>query len=226
MPAILAGSTAYRTTTRKFRIDAEADLPNDTDFVNVLKQRAQSECGVTFPETVEYSANTATYGEQSASVVAQMKQAGITTLIFEGDFLFQDQLMDQADTQGITIRSGSRTSEGDSIGPGSAAITADGPRVVGRRHVSGFDRLEHPGGAVRGVPPCRSGWDTRGERLRSGLLRSPLRVFDALQVAGPNLNPLHVRTGDVLATDLPARRRRRPYGWRAQIGSFRSVTHR
>jgi len=79
LPAVYAGDTLYQKETRKFGLIT----PENPEYLEVADQiKAQlSGCGVTIAKQVSYAINVTSYESEAASMVAQMKTAGVTTVI-------------------------------------------------------------------------------------------------------------------------------------------------
>lgn len=79
LPAIDAGDPVYQKTTRVYGvITPENPVYDDSGD---LMERELQKCGVKVARSIRYALNIATAQQQSASIVAQLKAAGVTTVL-------------------------------------------------------------------------------------------------------------------------------------------------
>ncbi len=90
MPAIFAGDPVYQKTNRVFGLLA-IQQPDMKPAGDVFEQDARNNCGLTV-KRADYSFNVATEPQQAVSIVAQMKAAGVTTLVSAADPLMFAQM--------------------------------------------------------------------------------------------------------------------------------------
>jgi len=79
LPAAYAGDALYQKQTRKFGLIT----PENPEYLEVADQiKSQlSGCGVAIAKQVSYAIDVTSYESEAASMVAQMKAAGVTTVI-------------------------------------------------------------------------------------------------------------------------------------------------
>lgn len=98
-PAIHAGDEAFSTQERVFgRLWIETD--GDSVTLNEAFEAALAEYDVTLAESVSYSLNPATIQETAASVIAKLKDAGVTTVLLSGDPVAPRDFTREATAQG------------------------------------------------------------------------------------------------------------------------------
>src|SRR5579884_385777 len=98
LPAEFAGDTIYQHSTRKFGV-IFPQTPVYQQEVNQWEQYMSSTCGLTVTRTVGYTINVAQYESEAASTMAQMKAAGVTTLLCACDPIVPIFLANAADQQ-------------------------------------------------------------------------------------------------------------------------------
>ena len=98
LPAIYAGDPTYQTQARKFGFIGP-DNPEYSAVGDLVQNGLLKTCGVTLAKRVSYAIDVASFEQQAVSIVAQMKQAGVTTVICGCDPLFPILLYQAADQQ-------------------------------------------------------------------------------------------------------------------------------
>ncbi|MHB1924014.1 MAG: type 1 periplasmic-binding domain-containing protein [Acidimicrobiales bacterium] len=79
LPAVYAGDALYQKQTRKFGL-ITPENPEYLEVANEIKGQL-SGCGVTIAKQVSYAIDVTSYESEAASMVAQMKASGVTTVI-------------------------------------------------------------------------------------------------------------------------------------------------
>lgn len=98
-PASHAGDEALQGQERVFgRLWIETD--GDSVALNDQFESALGEYGVTLAESVSYSLNPATIQETAATVIARLKDAGVTTVLLSGDPVAPRDFTREATAQG------------------------------------------------------------------------------------------------------------------------------
>jgi hypothetical protein len=186
MPAIYAGDATYKKTKRAIGL-VGGDGPNYVAVGNTAEARMKKACGATVKKRVNYTIDISTYQQQAPSIIAQMKTAGVTTVMcLPCDYVMLQALYNQAD--------------GQQYYPEWVILNAGiaGARVLSQRqmaHTLATDDFYF----TSGVPRQKS------EAYRAFKIASPktepaeygysqpyytlMRVFAAIQAAGPNLTP-------------------------------------
>jgi hypothetical protein len=75
------------------------DNPEYTEIGGYIQSALKSHCGVTPKTYIKYTINVARYGDESTSTAAQLKSAGVTTVLCYCDPVFTIPLADAADGQ-------------------------------------------------------------------------------------------------------------------------------
>ena len=181
LPAINAGTAAYRTQNRVFGLIVP-DNPQYLAIGDEIQQGLQSTCGQGIAKRVDYSIDISTFEEQATSIIAQMKASGVTTVICGCDPLFPillDQAADQQEYSPEWVQIGfldpeGRLPEQDQM---AHAISQEGTAVPAQQSEAYkvFEQAD-PGG-------------TPAEQYYSVAYYDMLYLFDGLQAAGPDLNP-------------------------------------
>jgi hypothetical protein len=188
MKASFAGDQIYKVKNRVFGL-VHPDNPEYKDIGSYIKSQLKSRCGVDVGgKEISYTINVAQMGEESASVAAQLKADGVSTVLCYCDPIFPITLTNAADGQ-------SYHPEWWSPGWGDAQAQ-DLPK----------DQWTHA--VVIGAPyPPKS----QDEAYKVFKLASPhtepqspyyavaygimTLIYDALQQAGPNLDPSTFQKG-------------------------------
>lgn len=187
LPAINAGEASFQGETRVFGLIAP-DNPQYQDVANLLTSGLQSTCGQSIAKTVSYAIDVSTFEQQATSIVAQMKSAGVTTVICECDPLFPillDQTADQQQYYPEWLQPGYLDPQGrlpaqDQM---AHAISQEGTAIPSQQSEAyRVFQLADPGGAP-------------AEQYYSVAYYAMLYVFDGLQLAGPDLTPANLARG-------------------------------
>jgi hypothetical protein len=182
LPAISAGDPLYRTQTRKFGLVAP-DYPEAQKAADIFDTGMQRECGVKFAKRIAYTIDVARFGDQSASMAAQMKAAGVTTLVCACDPLVE-----------ITF---SQAAEGQRYSPEWLVTAFYDPQA---RETSQNQWAHAVSGQFIKFPPRPQRESYKifklarpnaepAERYFDLAYTMAVYVFSGLQGAGPNLNP-------------------------------------
>jgi len=99
MKASFAGDQLYKIKNRVFGL-VHPDNPEYKDIGSYIKSQLKSRCGVDLTgKEISYTINVAQMGEEAASVAAQMKGAGVSTVLCYCDPIFPITLTNAADGQ-------------------------------------------------------------------------------------------------------------------------------
>ncbi len=181
MPAAFAGSPTYHHEVRKFGL-ITPDNPIYLENAQVVENGLRS-CGAPPVRVVQYSFNFGTAASQATSAAAQMKAAGVTTVICLCDPLFPVFLTNAADQQQyhpewVTQWWNDAYDQSFASDQWSHAIS------VGQGQTPPLDRQE----AYR-VFKAADPTSQPAEENFAFAYKSLLQLFDALQMAGPDLTP-------------------------------------
>ncbi|MCU1450579.1 MAG: hypothetical protein JWP02_2749 [Acidimicrobiales bacterium] len=182
MPAIFAGDPLYKNQQRKFGL-VSPDYPEALKAADVFQNGLRRECGVKFERRISYTIDVARFGDQSASMAAQMKAAGVTTLICACDPLVE-----------ITF---SQAADGQQYHPEWLVTNFYDPQA---RETSQNEWKNAIAGTYIKFPPRAQRESYRifklsrpntepAERYFDLAYQMAVYTFSALQGAGPNLNP-------------------------------------
>ncbi|HET6793178.1 MAG TPA: hypothetical protein VFH45_01975 [Acidimicrobiales bacterium] len=185
MPAIYAGDTLYQHSNRKFGI-IFPQTPQYQAEVDVFQQEL-SQCGVTPAKVVGYTINVSEYEQEAVSAMAQMKAAGVTTILCACDPIVPIFLTNAADQQNY-FPEWDVSYFGDPVGRDydqkewSHSISGgfQWPAVTSTEPYQTFERAS-PGHKPAEEPPTSPPYFYVP-------YYALMQVFDALQAAGPNLN--------------------------------------
>jgi hypothetical protein len=187
LPAINAGESSFQGETRVFGLIAP-DNPQYQDVANLLTSGLQSTCGQSIAKTVSYAIDVSSFEQQATSIIAQMKAAGVTTVICECDPLFPillDQTADQQQYYPEWLQPGFLDPQGrlpaqDQM---AHAISQEGTAIPAQQSEAyRVFQLADPGG-------------TPAEQYYSIAYYDMLYIFDGLQMAGPDLTPANLARG-------------------------------
>lgn len=187
MPAVFAGDPELQGKERVFGL-VGVEFPTWLQVANSIADRLSAQCGIQLAKRATYAENVGTLQQDASSIVAQMKSAGVTTVI-----CFCDPLMP------IFISN-------------AATAQAYRPEWIFQndfdpiQQVTDQEQMSHamaPGPAL--LPPSQSEAyaayklaDPKGEPASpyyQAAYEVMLHLFSALQIAGPNLNPETYRNG-------------------------------
>jgi hypothetical protein len=182
LPAIFAGDAIYRNQQRKFGLVAP-DYPEAQKAADIFERAMRQECGVAFTRRAAYTIDVAKFTQEGASLAAQMKAAGVTTVICACDPLIE-----------ITF---SQAADGQQYHPEWLVTTYFDPQG---REVSQNEWSHAIAGNYAMFPPRPQRESYRvfkmarpnaepAEQYFDLAYQMSLYVFGALQGAGPNLNP-------------------------------------
>jgi hypothetical protein len=192
-PAELAGDEAMRTQDRTYAL-LHYDNP-DGDYAEVF-QTYQDELaanGIDLTTDIEFTLDLARVQENARTYITQLREAGITTVIYTGDPLTPGSLTEEATAQGYfpewilassylmdTTIFGRLTDQQQwQHGFGVSAVSARGERSTN----GAFEIWDW---AYGGSPPNNT----------ANVLEPPLRtIFTGIHLAGPDLNPETFRDG-------------------------------
>jgi hypothetical protein len=180
LPAVFSGDASAKTKVRKFGLI----FPTNPDFQLVGNQikGLLAACGVTSADTYQYAINLATMASDSTVAMAQMRSSGVTTVVCLCDTLVPRFLTLAANAQGYHpewLFSGAADTLAQSYDQGefSHAIGPENTALPNKQSEAYAVFLQ----ASHGKQPVSVYYPLAYE--------TALLYFDALQNAGPNLNP-------------------------------------
>jgi hypothetical protein len=187
LPAVYAGESAFQSQTRVFGLIAP-DNPQYSAVADLIQNGLKSTCGATIAKRVSYSIDVSTFEQQATSIVAQMKSAGVTTVLCGCDPLFPillDQTADQQQYYPEWLQIGFLDPQGrlpaqDEM---AHAMSQEGSAVpAAQSEAYRVFQLADPGG-------------TPAEQYYSVAYYDALYLFDGLQAAGPDLTAANLARG-------------------------------
>jgi len=188
LPAIFAGDAIYKNQTRKFGLVAP-DGPEYQKAADAFQQALQKDCGVTIAKRASYTIDVSRFADEGASLAAQMKAAGVTTMLCGCDPLIEITFSQAADGQAyhpewfVTSYYDPQGREA-SQNEWSHAITSPPALFVPRAQRESYKVFK----IVRPTSdPQEKYFDLAYENV--------VYLFSALQNAGPNLNPATFQQG-------------------------------
>jgi hypothetical protein len=98
LPAIFAGDAVYKTQTRKYGLVAP-DSPEFSKTADLIENGLKQECGVTLAKRASYTIDASRFADEGASLAAQMRAAGVTTVICACDPLIEITFTQASDGQ-------------------------------------------------------------------------------------------------------------------------------
>jgi hypothetical protein len=186
MNASFAGSPVYQRTKRVFGL-VHPDNPEYKE-IGDLVQREISRCGAAPARRISYTINVATMGNQSTSIIAQLKAANVTTVLCYCDPVVPIFLTNSADGQDYHPEWWS-PGWGDAQAQQLSQNQWTHAIVIGGEYPARKDdqayrvyKLANPNGEPQS--PYYA--------VAYGIL---LLLYDALQQAGPDLNPVNFQKG-------------------------------
>ncbi len=179
LPAVYGGADV-RAKTREFGL-VELNLPSWKETTALTRRLLREQCGVT-PVSVSYNFDLGTFFQYGASMMSQMRQQGVTTILCPCDPLgpiFMTQAASQSGyfPEWIFHHQGIVAQNYDAKQMAHALSTSPALPELGRTEALRAYHLAYPGE----TPPSRAyfAWIY-------GIL---LQFFSAVQMAGPNLTP-------------------------------------
>jgi hypothetical protein len=180
MPAIFAGDPSYQRRTRTFGLIT----PENPQYMQEGDQfqSGLASCGTTIAKRVSYSINISTEEQQSTSIMAQMRSAGVTTVICGCDPIMEIFLSRSADSQSYSPEwtvtpwldpQGRQTSQSQWSHAGAAQAFTFPPKAQSEAYQ--VFKLARPG-------------QEPAEKYYPEAYWTALYIFSALQLAGPNLS--------------------------------------
>jgi hypothetical protein len=182
LPAIFAGDPLYKNQQRKFGLIAP-DYPEAQKGADIFEQQLKRVCGVNLARRISYTIDVARFGDESASIAAQLKAAGVTTVLCACDPLIE-----------ITF---SQAAEGQQYRPEYLVTPFFDPQG---REVNQTAWSHAIAGNYAKFPPRAQRESYRAfkmakpnaepaEKYFDLAYQMSLYMFGAIQGAGPNLNP-------------------------------------
>lgn len=186
LPAIFAGDVTYKTKKRVFGLI----YPNNPDFQVVGKDLASrlTACGGKPAKTYEYTLNLSTFASDSSNAMAQMRSAGVTTVICACDTVSPQFFTKAADGQQynpewMAVASADSFGQGYSQTQWSHAISNQGTY-----------KPQHSTEAYR-VFKLANPKGSPAEAFYASAYLAALNMFNAFQSAGPNLTAGNLERG-------------------------------
>lgn len=198
MPAIYAGETDYQKQIRKFGI-IYPQTPYYQQEVNAALAQLSS-CGVKPTKVIGYAINVSEYEQEAVSSVAQMKAAGVTTLLCACDPIYPI-LLTQAAAQQAWYPEWYSVSYGDPVARDytqsewshDVAGGIEWPALSTTEAYKAY-QLANPGHSPAESPPTSPPYYYVA-------YYELMQVFSGLQAAGPDLNAASFERGEF---SLPA----------------------
>jgi hypothetical protein len=181
LPAVFAGDALYKNQTRKFGLVAP-DGPEYQKAADVFAQTMQKDCGVVMAKRARYTIDVSRFADEGTSLAAQMKAAGVTTVLCGCDPLIEITFSQAADGQAyhpewfVTSYYDPQGREA-SQNEWSHAITAPPAVFVPRAQRESYKVFKI----------ARTTSDPQ-EKYFDLAYENAVYLFSALQNAGPNLN--------------------------------------
>ncbi len=186
MNAVKAGDPLYQNAKRVFGL-VHPDNPEYQE-IGKLVNSLMAKCGAKPVRTITYPINVADMGPRSANVVAQLRAAGVTTALCYCDPVFPVFLMNSAEGQDYNPEWWS-PAWGDPQGQQLPQDQWEHAFVVGAQYPKKSDDQAYK--VFKLIKP-----DAEPASPYYALAYSVmLMLFDALQQAGPNLNPATFQKG-------------------------------
>jgi hypothetical protein len=181
MPAIYAGSPSLRDRIRKFGL-VYPDLPDYTECADAFLQALERNYGVRNVTVAPYAPNVAELDKEATNIVAQMRAAGVTTIICACDPVSPILLTQDAHAQGY-IPEWFSFNIGDAFARLPDQVEWAHAMAAGSQDIPLADQEAYRAWelAEPGTQPPTPTFGAIYENL--------LLLFDALQAAGPDLTP-------------------------------------
>ena len=221
MPAEFAGDALYQHQTRTFGV-IYPENPEYSAEVQQYQQEVGSQCGAKMHPVIAYSINIAEYETEATQAVAQMKAAGVTTMLCACDPIFPI-LLTNAQAQQAYYPEIFTASFGDPVARDynsqayryTVAAGVQFPPLTTTEAYKAF-QAGYPG-----RHPAE--WPGTSPPYFYAPYYTLLQVFDALQAAGPELNATTFERG---MFSLPASEPGDPVGgqWTFGNGVFDPVS--
>lgn len=186
LPAVYSGDALYQKENRKFGLIT----PENPEYIEVANQiKSQlSGCGVGITKQVSYAINVTSYESEAASIVAQMKTAGVTTVICFCDPIVPIFLSNSADSENYFPE----WFEPNYLDPQGrledqkewSHAFSDGGQYPDQAHSEAYQAFKL---ASNGKTPAELYYDEAYFTL--------LQFFIGLQAAGPDLTPANFEKG-------------------------------
>ena len=186
LPAIFAGDATYKVTNRVFGLV----YPNNPDFQLVGKDLASrlTACGGKPAKTYEFTLNLGTLASDSANAMAQMRSAGVTTVICACDTVSPQFFAQAADGQQyfpewMAVASADSFGQGYSQTQWNHAISNEGTF-----------KPQHDTEAYRVFKLAKPKAEP-AEGFYAAAYLAAVNMFNAFQSAGPNLTAASLERG-------------------------------
>ena len=188
MPAIFAGDAVYKNQTRKYGLVAP-DYPEAQKAEDIVEEGLKRECGVHLAKRASYTIDVARFGDEGTSLAAQMRAAGVTTVICGCDPLIEITFSQSADGQQyhpewLVTNFYDPQARQTSQNEWSHAISGEGVNFLPRAQRESYKVFKM---ARPNAEPAEKYFDLAYQMA--------LYTFSGLQYAGPNLNPLTFQQG-------------------------------
>ena len=193
LKAIYSGNAGDSLRTRTFGVI----YPENPHYTEEVQQEEQlvGQCGVQLKPVIAYSINVAEYETESTQAVAQMKAAGVTTMLCACDPIFPI-LLTNAQNQQNYFPEIFTTSFGDPVGR-DYNQTAWSRTIAGGVQFPPLQSTEAYKAYQVGYPGQHPNeWQGTSPPYFYVPYYTLLQVFDALQAAGPDLTPQSFARGE------------------------------
>jgi len=185
LPAVFAGP-AYQNTTRVFGLTS-AEQPANAGGAQAFLATSQSMCNLAVKQHSTYNFNFADEPQQATPIVAQMKAAGVTTLLNAGDPFMLTFLQTAAQQQdwhpewvAVGVAQSSLTRGADQQGQAVHTLFLGAPGFAqSNSELEASWKAAKPDGTPPPLPLGQQG----------GLYQDLIQSFAAIQAAGANLTP-------------------------------------
>ena len=188
LPAVFAGDALYQKTTRKFGIIA-LEEPDYDKVINDTEAKMNA-CGATVAKKISYPIDVTTLETQDQNIIAQMKAAGVTTVLCYCDTLSPTLLTQAAETQRyfpewMSINDGDGYGQQRRTSEWAHAFMTVGTQIDPKKSEPyKVYKLANPSGE----PAEQPFW-------LAATYYAALVAFSTVQQAGPNLNPVSFMNG-------------------------------
>jgi hypothetical protein len=186
-PAVFAGDASLQTKTRVFGL-VNVEFPTWAQVADNIVSRLSTQCGIKIARRVSYPEDIGAFQQNGSNMAAQLRAAGVTTVICYCDPLMPIFITQAATSQGYhpewifqndfdpIAQDADQTQFAHAMAPGpsvQAGTTSEAYRAY---------QLANPGRAPASI-------------YYEAAYEMALQLFGALQAAGPDLNPLTLQRG-------------------------------
>jgi hypothetical protein len=189
MPAIFAGDSATQAKTRVFGL-LTPENPVYSAAGDYIQAHLKSECGVVVAKRISYALDISTAQQQTTNAIAQLKSAGVTTVICGCDPVAPIYLAQAADNQSYHPEWATLW-WGDPFNRAIASDQSSHGIALGTQGQSPAEATTEAYRAFKLSAP--SAQPAEGDF--TVVYYDLLLLFNGLQAAGPNLNPQSFQDG-------------------------------